>query len=323
MIYLVTGCAGFIGRAVALKLLEQGNTVIGVDNLNSYYQPQLKKDRLFTIEKFPNFLFFECDIADYIKLEEIFTQFSVDKVIHLAAQAGVRYSISYPQAYTQSNLVGTANILELCRQFKVKHLVMASSSSVYGNKTETPFSENSHTDSPISYYAATKKANEVMGHSYCHLYQLPITALRFFTVYGPWGRPDMAVWLFTEAIEQGKEIKVFNNGQLWRDFTYIDDIVTGVIATADKPPVDKSVPFEIFNIGNHQPVLLETFITTLEKVLGKTANKIYLPMQAGDVLTTYADTEKLQQAVGFSPNTSLEEGLIQFVDWYRSYPQAI
>lgn len=244
-------------------------------------------------------------------------------MIHLAAQAGVRYSITYPQAYTQSNLVGTANILELCRQFKVKHLVMASSSSVYGNRTETPFCEDSNTDSPISYYAATKKANEVMAHSYSHLYQLPITALRFFTVYGPWGRPDMAVWLFTEAIEQGKEIKVFNNGQLWRDFTYIDDIVTGVIATAEKPPVDKSVPFEIFNIGNHQPVLLDTFINTLEKVLCKTAKKIYLPMQAGDVLTTYADTEKLQQAVGFSPNTSLEQGLIQFVDWYRSYPQAI
>ena len=319
----ITGSAGFIGYHLADLLLQQGHIVHGYDGISDYYDVRLKHARHARLREYPNFTATEALLENYSALEAALERAQPQIIVHLAAQAGVRYSIDNPRAYVDANLIGSFNIMEMARTYQVQHLLMASTSSIYGANTAMPYKETDKADTQMSFYAATKKANEAMAHSYAHIHGIPITMFRFFTVYGPWGRPDMAVWLFTEAIEQGKEIKVFNNGQLWRDFTYIDDIVTGVIATADKPPVDKSVPFEIFNIGNHQPVLLETFITTLEKVLGKTANKIYLPMQAGDVLTTYADTEKLQQAVGFSPNTSLEEGLIQFVDWYRSYPQAI
>lgn len=332
--FLITGAAGFIGRALCESLLKQGHCVYALDNLNDYYQTQLKEDRLKTLMAYPNFVFKALDIAKEEALLAFVASLPKDLngIIHLAAQAGVRYSIQNPKAYTQSNLVGMANILEVARQ-QQKALVFASSSSVYGQMESTPFKENMCTDFPVSFYAATKKANEIMAHSYSHLYDLPITALRFFTVYGPWGRPDMAPWLFTEAILQNRPIQLFNHGHLWRDFTFIDDIVSGIIATANytfnkqnkekdteaNKTSHKKVPFEIFNIGNHQPILLKDFVETLEDVLQKKAEKINKDMQDGDVFITCADTEKLKQITGFAPKTSLKDGLTQFVNWYKNY----
>jgi len=316
---LVTGAAGFIGRAVCERLLAQaGTTVVGVDNLNDYYSVDLKHARLATLQGRSGFVFHKLDMADGAGVNALMQAERPDYVIHLAAQAGVRYSLINPHAYTQSNLVGTANILDACRQYPVRHLVFASTSSVYGNNSKIPFHEDDPTEAPVSYYAATKKSNELMAQSYAHLYQLPVTGLRFFTVYGPWGRPDMALWMFTESILQGKPIKVFNHGLLQRDFTYIDDIVEGVIRVMDYIP-DVRSKCQIFNIGNHQPVKLMDFIATVERVLGKQAIKEYLPMQDGDVPITYADTSRLREAVGFSPDTSLEAGVRKFVDWYYQW----
>lgn len=321
---LVTGAAGFIGMHVSKALLQRGDQVVGIDNLNDYYSPALKQARLEQLYPQQHFSFERIDVADSTAINELFAKQAFDAVVHLAAQAGVRYSLKNPHAYTQSNLVGFTNMLEACRSHPVKHLVYASSSSVYGGNTKVPFSEDDNVDHPVSYYAATKKANELMAHSYAHLYRIPATGLRFFTVYGPWGRPDMAMWLFTEAILQDKPIKVFNHGKLQRDFTYIDDIVEGVVRVLDQPPTNGqslSAPHRVFNIGNHCPVELETFIATVERSLGKTAKRQYLDMQAGDVFATYADTSKLQAAVGFHPDTALADGIERFVDWYRQYHQ--
>ena len=315
---LVTGAAGFIGRAVCERLLNDAVEVIGLDNLNDYYAVELKHARLATLHGQPGFRFFQQDIVDGPALFALFDQERFDYVVHLAAQAGVRYSLQNPAAYTQSNLVGFGNLLEACRRYPVKHMLYASSSSVYGRNAQVPFREDDNTDQPVSYYAATKKANEVMASSYAHLYGMPLSGLRFFTVYGPWGRPDMAPWLFTEAILQDREIKVFNHGKLQRDFTYIDDIVEGLLKVLPHVPQgDRS--HQLFNIGNHQPVELMTFIECVEQACGRQAVKKYLPMQDGDVLITYADTQRLRQATGFSPDTPLAEGMQRFVDWYRVY----
>lgn len=316
---LVTGAAGFIGRAVCEKLLDRGNvSVVAVDNLNDYYAVTLKHDRLATLQGRDGFAFHKLDIADWDALNNLFAAEKPDYVIHLAAQAGVRYSIENPHVYAQSNLVGHTNMLEACRRHPVLHLVFASSSSVYGKNAKVPFSEDDRVDEPVSFYAASKKANEVMAHSYAHLYQFPITGLRFFTVYGPWGRPDMAPWLFTEAILKGDTIKVFNHGQMQRDFTYIDDIVEGVLRVMAKPATG-AVPFTVYNIGNHNPVALMDFIQATEAACGKEAVKQYLPMQDGDVPITYADTARLRADTGFSPDTPLRDGMQAFVDWYRAY----
>jgi len=317
---LVTGAAGFIGRACAQALLGAGHQVVAVDNLNDYYPVSLKHARLATLKNQPDFQFYPQDVADWPALNALFAQTRPDAVIHLAAQAGVRYSIENPHTYAQSNLIGMTNILEACRHYPVQHLVYASSSSVYGKNAKVPFSEDDRTDHPVSFYAASKKANEVMAASYSHLYQLPATGLRFFTVYGPWGRPDMAPWLFTAAILRGEPIKVFNHGRLQRDFTYIDDIVEGILRVLARPPQGE-LPHALYNIGNHQPVELMQFIATIEQALGQEANKIYLPMQDGDVPVTYADTQKLRDAVGFSPETALADGMRRFVEWYREYHQ--
>ncbi|HJU49219.1 MAG TPA: NAD-dependent epimerase [Pseudogulbenkiania sp.] len=319
---LVTGAAGFIGRAVCEKLLDKGGVeVVAVDNLNDYYAVELKHTRLATLQSRPGFAFHQLDIADWNALEALFATERADYVIHLAAQAGVRYSIQNPHAYAQSNLVGFTNVLEACRRHPVKHLVYASSSSVYGQNAKVPFSEDDRVDAPVSFYAATKKANEVMAHSYSHLYALPTTGLRFFTVYGPWGRPDMAPWLFTEAILKGETIKVFNHGKMQRDFTYIDDIVEGVLRVMERVPqgADGQPPYRLFNIGNHNPVELMEFIRATEAACGREAVKDYYPMQDGDVPVTYADTARLRAAVGFSPDTPLADGMQRFVDWYRGY----
>jgi len=318
---LVTGAAGFIGMHVSHALLLRGDNVVGIDNLNDYYSPALKQARLRQLEVSPRFEFHQIDIADSPAISVLFASQGFDAVVHLAAQAGVRYSLQNPHAYTQSNLVGFTNMLEACRHHPVKHLVYASSSSVYGGNTKVPFNEDDNVDHPVSYYAATKKANELMAHSYSNLYRIAATGLRFFTVYGPWGRPDMAMWLFTEAILQGRPIKVFNHGKLQRDFTYIDDIVEGVVRVLDQPPANSAdrVPHRVFNIGNHVPVELETFIPTLEQSLGREAIRHYLDMQPGDVLATYADTGKLQQTVGFQPDTALADGVARFVAWYHDY----
>lgn len=316
--YLVTGAAGFIGMYTAKRLLEQGHQVIGLDNLNDYYEPELKQHRLAQLLPFENFTFVELDLASREGMAALFKAEQFDRVIHLAAQAGVRYSIENPFAYVDSNLVGMMTILEGCRHNKVQHLVYASSSSVYGMNDKIPFSEDDQVDNPVSLYAATKKANELMAHSYAKLYKIPVTGLRFFTVYGPAGRPDMAPWLFTEAILQNKPIKVFNHGKMMRDFTYIDDIVEGVIRIQDVIPAG-DIPYSLFNIGNNEPIQLSRFIAAIEAATGKTAEKNMLDMQPGDVERTYADTARLEAVVGYKPQTEIEHGIQQFVDWYKKY----
>ncbi|MFN0196160.1 MAG: NAD-dependent epimerase [Planctomycetaceae bacterium] len=330
--YLVTGTAGFIGFHTAQRLLARGEEVVGLDNLNCYYRLQLKQDRLARLTGKPEFTFEPIDLVNREALKTLFVREKFDIVIHLAAQAGVRYSLTHPEAYVDSNLVGFVNMLEACRHFGVKHLTYASSSSVYGANTVMPFSVHHNVDHPVSLYAATKKANELMAHTYSHLYKLPTTGLRFFTVYGPWGRPDMALWIFTEAILAGKPIQVFNEGKMRRDFTYIDDIVEGVIRTADRTatpnpqwtsahpdPATSFAPYRVYNIGNNQPVELMHMIGVLEKNLGKTAVKEMLPMQLGDVPATYADVDDLVADVGFQPKTSIEAGVERFVTWYKEY----
>ena len=330
MKYLVTGAAGFIGNFVAERLCDEGHTVIGLDNLNDYYDPNLKLDRLKRLDTFENFTFVKLDLADRQGMETLFSEQQFDRVIHLAAQAGVRYSIENPMAYIDSNLVGMATILEGCRHNKVEHLVYASSSSVYGMNEKMPFSTDDAVDHPVSLYAATKKSNELMAHSYSHLYNLPTTGLRFFTVYGPWGRPDMAPFLFTDAILNDREIKVFNHGKMKRDFTYIDDIVEGIVRiqnvvplrNAENPntsPASSKAPYKVFNIGNNEPIALMTFIEAIEKAANKEAAKNYMPMQAGDVPATFADIDSLKAEVGFKPDTNIEFGMQQFVDWFKGY----
>ncbi|HNV88027.1 MAG TPA: NAD-dependent epimerase [Methylotenera sp.] len=322
---LLTGAAGFIGYHVAIKLLERGDSVVGVDNLNDYYDVRLKQARLSSIQAHPkanSFKFIKLDLAEQKATAELFTGEKPDSVIHLAAQAGVRYSLQNPHAYISSNIVAFTNILEACRAVKPQHLVYASSSSVYGGNTKLPFSETDNVDHPVSLYAATKKANELMAHTYSHLYGLPTTGLRFFTVYGPWGRPDMSPFLFADAILNNRPIKVFNHGDMMRDFTYIDDIVEGVVRVLDKPAtlaLNTSAPYRIFNIGNNQPVQLLDFIGLLEDAINIKAQKEFLPMQPGDVKATYADTNALDEWVGFKPCTPLQQGVIQFVDWYREF----
>ncbi|WP_407278734.1 NAD-dependent epimerase [Aromatoleum evansii] len=329
---LVTGAAGFIGMHTSEALLARGDEVVGLDNLNDYYDPQLKLDRLARLTPHPAFHFVKLDVADRAAMERLFAEEKFDRVIHLAAQAGVRYSLQNPHAYVDSNLVGFINILEGCRHNRVRHLVYASSSSVYGGNAKMPFSEHDSVDHPVSLYAATKKANELMAHTYSHLYGLPTTGLRFFTVYGPWGRPDMALFLFTKAILEGRPIDVFNHGKMKRDFTYIDDIVQGVIRTLDHvaepdpafnplqpDPGRSAAPYRVFNIGNHDPVELMSFIEAVEDAVGAKAEKNFLPMQDGDVPATYADTAELNAWTGFAPATSVREGVGRFVAWYRRY----
>jgi UDP-glucuronate 4-epimerase len=330
--FLVTGAAGFIGFHVSRQLLARGDTVFGFDNLNDYYSVKLKRDRLAHLTREPGFAFRQLDVANRAATAELFAAEPFDVVIHLAAQAGVRYSLQNPAAYVESNLVGFANVLEGCRHSGVKHLVYASSSSVYGGNKKLPFAVDDAVDHPLSLYAATKKANELMAHSYSHLYSLPTTGLRFFTVYGPWGRPDMAIWLFVEAILKDQPINAFNNGQMRRDFTYIDDIVEGVVRVADRIPQSHALnagahpgpgtsaaPFRIYNIGNNEPIELLRLIELVENCLGKQACKNFLPMQPGDVLETYADIDDLIRDVGFRPRTPIEVGIARFVDWYREY----
>lgn len=334
--YLVTGAAGFIGFYLSKKLLEQGCRVIGIDNINDYYDVNLKYARLEKLKLFDNFTFIKGDISDKDMIMNTFQQYKFNIVINLAAQAGVRYSIENPDVYVQSNIIGFFNILEACRHNPVDHLVYASSSSVYGSNKKVPFEESDFVDHPVSLYAATKKSNELMAHTYSHLYNIPATGLRFFTVYGPMGRPDMAYFGFTDKYFKGEPIKIFNNGDfehdLYRDFTYIDDIVEGIERLLSNPPNDatndkdsKTVPHRVFNIGNNSPEKLMTFITTLEKCLSKALGrevefeKIFEPLKAGDVPATYASTDKLQEAVGFTPSTSIDEGLQKFADWYVEY----
>lgn len=332
---LITGAAGFIGSTLALRLLGRGDDVHGIDNMNNYYDVTLKEARLARCARERKFTFQKLDIADRGGMEHLFANQSFDAVMHLAAQAGVRYSIENPHAYVDANLVGFANILEGCRHSRVKHLVFASSSSVYGANTRLPFSEHDNVDHPVSLYAATKKANELMAHTYAHLYGLPCTGLRFFTVYGPWGRPDMALFKFTRGILAGEPIPVFNRGQMIRDFTYIDDIVEGVTRTIDQPArpnpewngnapdsATSYAPFRVYNIGNNNPVELMRYIRVLEDCVGKKAKMEMLPMQDGDVPATYANTEALEAAVGFRPATPVEVGIKRFVDWYRRYYDA-
>ena len=329
---LVTGAAGFIGMTTALRLLARGDDVVGLDNLNDYYAVSLKEDRLKRLTGQAKFRFVKLDVADLAGIETLFAAEKFDKVIHLAAQAGVRYSLQNPHAYVDSNVVGFTNVLEGCRHNGVRHLVYASSSSVYGGNTRMPFSEHDSVDHPISLYAATKKANELMAHTYSHLYGLPTTGLRFFTVYGPWGRPDMALFLFTRAILEGRSIDVFNHGNMQRDFTYVDDIVEGVIRVVDRAaavnpeydpisadPATSSAPYRIFNIGNNNPVQLLDFIGAIEDALGMKAEKRLLPLQDGDVPATYANTDLLDDWVGFVPGTSVREGVGRFIAWYRDY----
>jgi UDP-glucuronate 4-epimerase len=331
---LVTGTAGFIGNALAIKLLERGDEVIGVDNLNEYYDVNLKRDRLARIADHPGFTDLRISLEDRADVARAFAEHKPRRVVNLAAQAGVRYSIDHPETYVDSNLVGFLHILEGCRHHDVEHLVYASSSSVYGANTEMPFSVHHNVDHPMSLYAATKKANELMAHTYSSLYQLPTTGLRFFTVYGPWGRPDMALFKFTKNILAGKPIDVFNNGQHKRDFTYIDDIVEGVTRTLDKVPAPDPdwhgdapdsatsyAPYRLYNIGNNRPVELMRFIEVLEQYLGRRAEKNMLPLQQGDVPATYADIDDLSRDVGFRPDTPIESGIANFVAWYRDYYQ--
>ena len=332
MSVLVTGAAGFIGYHVSLKLLERGKSVLGFDNLNDYYDVSLKRARLDRLIAHPGFRFVQGDVSDQNHMRLVFENREIAQVVHLAAQAGVRYSLSNPHAYIQSNLTGFTNILEGCRHARVEHLVYASSSSVYGGNKKLPFSERDNVDHPVSLYAATKKANELMAHTYSHLFRISTTGLRFFTVYGPWGRPDMALFLFTKAILEGRNIDVFNQGMMSRDFTYIDDIVEGILRVLDRPaepnpgfdpmypdPSSSNAPYRVFNIGNSQPVELMTYIKTLETCLGRSAFKNFLPLQPGDVPATEADTSELEAATGFVPATPVSEGIRRFVEWYRSY----
>jgi UDP-glucuronate 4-epimerase len=315
---LITGTAGFVGYHLAAKLLAKGFTILGVDNLNDYYDVSLKEARNNKLSDFQNYTFYKADLADYEALEELFKGNDITHVINLAAQAGVRYSISNPYAYLHSNITGFMNVLELCRHYPVKHLIYASSSSVYGNNTVVPFSETDFVDNPVSLYAATKKSNELLAHSYSNLYKIATTGLRFFTVYGPYGRPDMAYFKFTKAISEGKSIDVYNNGDLKRDFTYIDDIVAGIESLIDYIPTGET-PYSLYNIGNNNPVLLSDFIRILEECVGKEAEKNYLPMQKGDVYMTYANIDALQKATGYTPTTDIKTGLQKFVKWYKDY----
>lgn len=332
---LVTGAAGFIGFHLSKRLLDQGNDVLGYDCLNDYYDVALKRARLEILNKYHNFKFVQAKLEDERVLDDTFASFCPDYVVNLAAQAGVRYSIQNPKEYIDANIVGFLNILEACRNHPVKHLLFASSSSVYGGNTKLPFSTSDNVDHPVSLYAATKKSNELMAHTYSHLYGIPSTGLRFFTVYGPWGRPDMALFLFTKAILNGEPIQVYNYGKMRRDFTYIDDIVEGIIRLLDHVPEGKAkwdshvnnpsesfAPYKIYNIGNNNPVELERYIDVLEKELGHPAIKKYLPLQPGDVPETYADTSDLKNAVDFVPKTTVEEGIHQFVKWYQEYYKA-
>ncbi|WP_169544726.1 NAD-dependent epimerase/dehydratase family protein [Sneathiella aquimaris] len=323
MTILVTGAAGFIGMHVSKALLEAGETVVGIDNLNDYYDVNLKKARLSELTGFEKFTFHKQDIAKADELKECLSNDPVRSVVHLAAQAGVRYSLSHPFEYAESNLVGFLSILEYCRSLEtLDHLVYASSSSVYGGNKELPYSVDQSVDKPVSLYAATKKSNELMAHCYSHLYRLPTTGLRFFTVYGPWGRPDMAYWLFSDAMLKGRKIKIFNNGDMRRDFTYIDDIVNGIIKVLRKAPADggsDSPPYSVYNIGNHRSEPLMTLVSTLEEAWGIKAETEFLPMQKGDVKETYADIDSLQKDVGYHPSTKLEDGIPKFVDWYKKY----
>ncbi|THB67370.1 MAG: NAD-dependent epimerase [Gammaproteobacteria bacterium] len=329
---LVTGAAGFIGSHLAGRLLDRGDEVVGIDNLNDYYDVQLKKDRLARLEQRENFRNYQVSLEDRDVIADIFRKEKFDRVVNLAAQAGVRYSLINPHAYMDSNIVGFMNILEGCRHNDVEHLVYASSSSVYGANTTMPFSVHHNVDHPVSLYAASKKANELMAHTYSHLYGLPTTGLRFFTVYGPWGRPDMAMFLFTSAILEGRPIDVFNHGKMRRDFTYVDDIVEGVIRTLDNTATPNpqwsgdipdsatsKAPYKIYNIGNNSPVELMHLIETIENTIGKEAKKNMLPIQPGDVPATYADVDDLVNDVGFKPSTSIEEGVGNFISWYRDY----
>jgi UDP-glucuronate 4-epimerase len=329
---LVTGAAGFIGMHVAERLLARGDTVVGIDNLNAYYEPALKEARLARLQPLAGFTFHRLDVADRAGLLALFERERFDRVVHLAAQAGVRYSIENPHAYGESNLTGFLNVLEACRHHPVEHLVYASSSSVYGGNAKMPFSEDDAVDHPVSLYAATKKANELMAHTYSHLYAIPTTGLRFFTVYGPWGRPDMAYFSFTRDILAGRPIAVFNEGRMMRDFTYIDDIVDGVVAVTDKaatpdPAYDPlaprpgrgRAPYRVFNIGNQDPVALGDFIETIERALGRSAVREYKPMQPGDVVATHADVSALAAWTGVAPRTPLATGIERFAQWYRRY----
>ncbi|APE28570.1 SDR family NAD(P)-dependent oxidoreductase [Aurantiacibacter gangjinensis] len=323
---LVTGAAGFIGAAVSQRLLERGDSVIGIDNCNDYYDPALKEARLDRVRGVGgDFTFHKIDFADMAALEAALDGERIDRIVHLGAQAGVRYSLENPAAYVQSNLVGHANMLELARNRKVEHMVYASSSSVYGGNDKVPFSVEDRADHPVSLYAATKRADEMLSESYAHLYRIPLTGLRFFTVYGPWGRPDMAAWLFTEAILSGRPITVFNKGEMWRDFTYIDDIVSGVIAVLDNPPADDGAakpggstkPHALYNIGNNRSEKLTDFIAVLEDACGQKAQIDWQPMQAGDVPRTYADIDAISRDLGYAPTTDIADGLPRFVEWYR------
>jgi UDP-glucuronate 4-epimerase len=329
---LVTGAAGFIGMHVAQRLLDRDHQIVGIDNLNDYYDPKLKLARLARLQPHARFTFQRIDVADARSVSTLFATERFQRVVHLAAQAGVRYSLQNPQAYVDSNVTGFLNILEACRNLGCEHLVYASTSSVYGANRKVPFSVHDNTDHPVSLYAATKKANELMAHTYSHLFALPVTGLRFFTVYGPWGRPDMSLGLFTRAILDGKPIDVFNRGAMERDFTYVDDIAEGVVRCLDvvpkadagvdmlRPdPAASSAPYRLYNIGNNRPVPLRVFIETLESALGKSAIKNLLPMQPGDVPATYADIEELRDATGFTPSTPLEEGVRRYVAWFRDY----
>ncbi len=329
---IVTGSAGFIGFSLCVKLLERGENIIGVDNHNNYYDPKLKEERFVRLIKYPNYKHYRTDLSDKKELEDIFKDHKPEKVVNLAAQAGVRYSIENPLAYISSNIVGFANILENCRHYNVKHLVYASTSSVYGANTKMPFSEHDSVNHPLSIYAATKKSNELMAHSYSYLYKLPTTGLRFFTVYGPWGRPDMALFKFTKAIIEEKPIDLFNNGKHSRDFTYIDDIVEGVLKTLDNPasinvnwdgdnpdPSSSKAPWSVYNIGNSKPVKLMDYVDALEKALGKKAKFNFLPLQPGDVPDTYANVNSLKEKFNYKPSITVEDGVTNFVKWYKDY----
>ena len=331
---IITGSAGFIGFSLCLKLLERGDDVIGIDNHNDYYDPKIKEARLARLLKKKNYKHYKIDLSDQKSLENVFKEHKPQRVVNLAAQAGVRYSMENPLAYINSNIVGFAHILENCRYYKVEHLVYASSSSVYGSNTKIPFSEHDSVNHPLSVYAASKKSNELMAHTYSHLYQLPTTGLRFFTVYGPWGRPDMALFKFTKAILEDLPIEVFNHGKHTRDFTYIDDIVEGIVQTLDNPatcnlgwdsnkpdPATSKAPWRIYNIGNNKPVQLMNYIDALEKALGKKAKINFLPLQPGDVPDTYANTDNLKEKFNYQPSTSVIDGISLFVKWYKNYYQ--